>query len=101
MYKDKLQSSYIRAGIEQPSTGNSSGKRPEISLDEARTELAQSLNRLIQSLLHERYVPLAGALSELTINEILKSFEELLIRIRTDATLVAEEIVNRMIKEDK
>ena len=97
MAVEDLQSAYLRAERERPSLGIFSGKRPEPTLDEARSELAQSLSRVIHSLFSERYGPLVGALSEPTINEILRSFENNLARTKGDVTLVAQELLDRVI----
>lgn len=97
MATENLKNAYLRAERERPSLGIFSGKRPEPTLDEARAELAKSLSRVIHSLFQDRYGPLVGALSEPTITEILKSFESNLARTKGDVTLVAQELLDRLL----
>jgi hypothetical protein len=97
MALDDLNDAILRAERERPSLGVLSGKRPEPTLDEARSELAKSLSRVVHSLFQDRYGPLVGALSEPTINEILKSFEDNLAKTKGDVTLVAQEILDRIL----
>ena len=97
MALDDLNDAILRAERERPSLGVLSGKRPEPTLDEARSELAKSLSRVVHSLFQDRYGPLVGALSEPTINEILKSFEDNLAKTKGDVTLVAQELLDRIL----
>ena len=97
MADEMLQNAYLRAERERPSLGILSGRRPEPTLDEARSELAKSLSRVIHSVFQDRHGPLVGALSEPTINEALKSFESNLARAKGDVTLVAQELFDRVI----
>lgn len=89
--------SYMRAMREEPSSGVISGARPEPSLDEARAELAQSISRVANNLFKDKYGPLVGIISEPAINEFLKGFEANLSRAKGDITLVAEELLDRVI----
>jgi hypothetical protein len=82
---------------EEPSSGVISGARPEPSLDEARAELAQSISRVANNLFKDKYGPLVGIISEPAINEFLKGFEANLSRAKGDITLVAEELLDRVI----
>ena len=72
-----------------------SKRRPEPTLDEARTELAQAISRVVHSLFQDRYGPLVGTITEPTINEFLKGFEANLTRAKGDITLVAQELLDR------
>ena len=63
----------------------------------SRSDLAKSLSRVIHSVFQDRYGPLVGALSEPTLNEALKSFESNLARAKGDVTLVAQELLDRVI----
>jgi hypothetical protein len=87
----------LRAERERPSLGILSGRRPEPTLDEAREELATALSRMINSLFKDRYGTLVGALSQPTLVEILKSFEGNLLSAKGDVTLVAQELLDRVI----
>jgi hypothetical protein len=88
---------YFRARRERPSLGINTGLRGEVSLDEARAELAGSISRILRSLFQDRYGPLIGSLSEPTITEILKGFEAYLSRTKGDVTLVAQELLDRLL----
>jgi len=89
--------SYMRAMREEPSSGVISGARPEPSLDEARTELAQAISRVANSLFKDKYGPLVGVISEPAINEFLKGFEVNITRAKGDVTLVVGELLDRVI----
>jgi hypothetical protein len=89
--------SYMRAMREEPSWGVISGARPEPSLDEVRAELAQAISRVANNLFKDKYGPLVGVISESAINEFLKRFEANLSRAKGDITLVAEELLDRVI----
>jgi hypothetical protein len=89
--------SYMRAMREEPSSGVISGARPEPTLDEARTELAQAISRVANNLFKDRYGPLVGVISEPAINEVLNRFEANLARAKGDVTLVAQELLDRVI----
>ena len=89
--------SYMRAMREEPSSGVINGSRPEPSLDEARGELAQAISRVANNLFKDKYGPLFGVISEPAINEFLKGFEANLSRAKGDITLVAEELLDRVI----
>jgi len=86
---------YLRAARERPSLGISEGKRPEPTLDEARSELAQALSRIGNSLLKDKYGPFVGVISEPAINEVLKGLEANVARVKGDVTILAEEILDR------
>jgi len=92
-----LQDAYLRAARERPSLGVNTGQRAEVTLDEARTELARAISRILHSLFQDRYGPLIGSLSEPTIIEILKGFEANLSRSKADVTLVAQELLDRIL----
>lgn len=87
----------MRAMREEPSAGVISGARPEPSLDEARTELAQAISRVANSLFKDKYGPLVGVISEPAINEFLKGFEANITRAKGDVTLVVGELLDRVI----
>ena len=92
-----LKDAYLRAARERPSLGINTGLRGEVSLDEARAELAGSISRILHNLFQDRYGPLVGSLSEPTITEILKGFEANLSRTKGDVTLVAQELLDRLL----
>jgi len=92
-----LKDAYLRAARERPALGINTGLRGEISLDEARAELAGSISRILHNLFQDRYGPLVGSLSEPTLIEILKGFEANLSRTKGDVTLVAQELLDRLL----
>lgn len=95
MSSANFREAYLRASRERPAQGFASGKRPDPTLDEARTELAQSISRIANNLLKNRYGPLVGAVTEPAITEFLKGFEKNLDRAKGDITIVLEELLDR------
>jgi hypothetical protein len=95
MDSGNFRDAYLRAEREKPAMGFTSGRRPEPTLDEARSELAQAMSRVLHNVFQDRYGPLVGAISEPTINEFLKGFEANLARAKGDFTLVAQELLDR------
>jgi hypothetical protein len=66
-------------------------------LDEARAELAQAISRVVHNVFQDRYGPLVGVITEPTIDEFLKGFEANLTRAKGDVTLVAQELLDRVL----
>jgi hypothetical protein len=66
-------------------------------LDEARAELAQAISRVVHNVFQDRYGPLVGAITEPAIYEFLKGFEANLMRAKGDVTLVAQELLDRVL----
>lgn len=97
MTSGNSRESYLRAAREEPSLGVISGARPEITIEEARTELAQAISRVANNLFKDRYGPLVGVISEPAITEVLKGFEANLARARGDVTLVVSELLDRVV----
>lgn len=95
MTSGNSREAYLRASRENPFQGISSGRRPEPTLAEARSELAQAISRVATSLLKDRYGPLVGVVSEPAITEFLKGFEANLARAKGDMTIVVEELLDR------
>ena len=92
-----LKQAYLRAQREKPSLSITTGQRGEVSLDEARVELAGAISRTLTNLFQDKYGPLLGSLSEPAIVEILKGFEANLSRTKGDVTLVAQELLDRLL----
>ena len=97
MTSGNSRESYLRAAREEPSFGVISGTRPEITIDEARTELAQAISRVANNIFKDRYGPLVGVISEPAITEVLKGFEAILARAKGDITIVVEELLDRVV----
>jgi len=95
MDSGNFRNAYLRAEREKPAMEFASGRRPEPTLDEARSELAQAISRVVHNLFQDRYGPLEGTVTEPTVNEFLKGFEANLARAKGDITLVAQELLDR------
>jgi len=95
MDSGNFRDAYLRAEREKPAMEFASGRRPEPTLDEARSELAQAISRVVHNLFQDRYGPLVGTVTEPTVNEFLKGFEANLARAKGDITLVAQELLDR------
>jgi hypothetical protein len=91
-----FRDAYLRAEREKPALGFATGQRPEPTLDEARAELAQAISRVVHNIFQDRYGPLVGTVTEPAINEFLKGFENNLARAKGDVTLVAQELLDRV-----
>jgi hypothetical protein len=96
MDSGNFRDAYSRAEREKPAMEFASGRRPEPTLDEARSELAQAISRVVHNLFQDRYGPLVGTVTEPTANEFLKGFEANLARAKGDMTLVAQELLDRI-----
>jgi hypothetical protein len=87
---------YLRALREEQQTGIARGVRPETTLEEARTELAQALARIGKSILMDKYGPHVVVISEPLITELLKKFESNLARTTGDLSILIHEILDRV-----
>ena len=96
MDSGNFRDAYLRAQRERPDIGFK-GKRVEPTLDEARAELAKSISQVVHNLFQDRYGPLVGAVSEPAVVEFLKGFEGRLAQARGDVTLVAQELLDRVL----
>lgn len=94
------EASYLRASQELQSVGIDLGERPELTLDEARAELATSLALLINKALSKQYGPLIGEVSEPTVTAFLENLESSYGRAKHDLTLFLEEITDRILKKN-
>ena len=92
-----MRNTYLRAKLERPSKEFVTGQRREIKIDEARNEFATAISRLLNRIFQDKYGPLLGSFSEVTITEILKEFEANLSRAKGDVTLVAQELLDRLL----
>jgi hypothetical protein len=100
-----VKSAIARMKSERPIVLNFSSvtARPEPTLDEARTELADSIGQIAHMIFSKKYGPLVGTVSKTTAETLLKNAEENLYRAKGDATLVIQELVDRAFtsKQDK
>lgn len=80
-------------------SGNSA--RPEPTLDEARTELANSIGEIAHKVFSKKYGPLVGTVTKTTAETLLKNAEENIYRAKGDATLIIQELVDRAFTSPK
>ena len=80
---------------------NTSAPRPEPTLDEARTELANSIGEIAHKVFSKKYGPLVGTVTKTTAETLLKNAEENLYRAKGDATLIIQELVDRAFTSPK
>ena len=80
---------------------NSAAARPEPTLDEARTELANSIGEIDHKLFSKKSGPLVGTVTKTTAETLLKNGEDNLYRAKGDATLIIQELVDRAFTSPK
>ncbi len=80
---------------------NNSAPLPEPTLDEARTELANSIGEIAHKVFSKKYGPLVGTVTKTTAETLLKNAEENLYRAKGDATLIIQELVDRAFTSQK
>jgi hypothetical protein len=78
-----------------------SNKSREITLDEARSDLAKAVGAIAHTLFSKSYGPFVGTVTTTSVESILKNAEMSATRARGDAKLVVEEISARICKEKK
>ncbi len=98
-----IENSIARMLLEPPAQLEFSGaaKRPEPTLDQARSELAASVSQIAHTLFSKKYGPLVGTVTKTTVETVLKNGEENLYRAKGDATLVIQELFDRAFKPVK
>lgn len=77
------------------------GAGKEVTLDEARTDLAVAVGALAHTIFSKTYGPLVGTVAKAGVETVLKSGEESLHRVKGDLTLLAEELAVRIFPEKK
>ena len=82
----------------QNSIGNS---RPEPTLDEAREDLARAIGDVAHSLFAKKYVPMVSTVTKTTAEAVLKDLEKNAYRAKNDATLIAQELLDRAISKNR
>jgi hypothetical protein len=75
--------------------------RPEPTLDEARSELANSIGEIAHKVFSRKYGPLVGTVTKTTAETLLKNAEDNLYRAKGDATLVIQELIDRAFTSPK
>jgi len=82
----------------QNSAGNS---RPEPTLDEAREDLARAIGEVAHSLFAKKYGPMVATVTKTTAEAVLKDLEKNAYRAKNDATLIAQELIDRAITKNR
>lgn len=82
----------------QNSVGNS---RPEPTLDEARADLARAIGEVAHSLFAKKYGPMVATVTRTTAEAVLKDLEKNAYRAKNDATLIAQELLDRAITKNR
>jgi len=95
--RSDLNQVIARMKAERPAVLNFSSisVRPEPSLEEARSELADAIGQLAHTIFSKKYGPLVGTVSKTTAETLLKNGEENLYRAKGDATLIIQELMDR------
>ncbi|CAB4334779.1 unannotated protein [freshwater metagenome] len=73
----------------------------QVTLDEARADLARAISRITHGALSEKFGPLVGTITETTVVSVLKDLESNLYRAKGDFTLVAQELIDRAVTKRK
>jgi hypothetical protein len=82
----------------QNSAGNT---RPEPTLDEAREDLARAIGDVAHSLFAKKYGPMVATVTKATAEAVLKDLEKSAYRAKNDATLIAQELIDRAITKNR
>lgn len=82
----------------QNSAGNA---RPEPTLDEAREDLARAIGEVAHSLFAKKYGPMVATVTKATAEAVLKDLEKSAYRAKNDATLIAQELIDRAITKNR
>ena len=70
----------------------------EITLDEARSDLAAAVGAIVHMLFSKSYGPLVGTVTTTSVETILKNAESNAVRAKGDMKLVVEELSARIFK---
>ena len=80
------------------SMGNS---RPEPTLEEAREDLARAIGEVAHTLFAKKYGPMVATVTKTTAEAVLKDLEKNAYRAKNDATLIAQELLDRAITKKR
>lgn len=78
-----------------------SGAGKEVTLDEARADLATAVGAIAHTIFSRIYGPLVGTVTKTSVETVLKSAEESAKRAKGDVKLVVEELSARIFHEKK
>ena len=82
----------------QNSAANS---RPDPPLEEAREDLARAIGDVAHSLFAKKYGPMVATVTKTTAEAVLKDLEKNAYRAKNDATLIAQELIDRAITKNR
>lgn len=80
---------------------SSATARPEPTLDEAREDLARAIGEVAHSLFAKKYGPMVSTVTKTTAEAFLKDIERNAYRAKNDATLIAQELLDRAISKKR
>jgi hypothetical protein len=75
--------------------------RPEPTLDEAREDLARAIGEVAHTLFAKKYGPMVSTVTKTTAEAFLKDIERNAYRAKNDATLIAQELLDRAISKKR
>jgi hypothetical protein len=75
--------------------------RPEPTLDEAREDLARAIGEVAHTLFAKKYGPMVATVTKTTAEAVLKDLEKNAYRAKNDATLIAQELLDRAITKKR
>ena len=75
--------------------------RPEPTLDEAREDLASAIGEVAHFLFAKKYGPMVSTVTKATAEAVLKDLEKNAYRAKNDATLIAQELIDRAITKNR
>ena len=78
-----------------------SGAGKEVTLDEARADLAAAVGAIAHTIFSRSYGPLVGTVTKTSVETVLKNAEENAKRAKGDVKLVVEELSARIFHEKK
>jgi hypothetical protein len=76
-------------------------KKPEPTLDQARSELADSVSQIFHTLFSNKYGPMVGNVTKTTVETLLINAEKNTAQTKRDAKLIADELFQRIFKLEK
>ena len=76
-------------------------KKPEPTLDQARSELADSVSQIFHTLFSNKYGPMVGNVTKTTVETLLINAEKNAAQTKRDAKLIADELFQRIFMQEK
>jgi hypothetical protein len=76
-------------------------KKPEPTLDQARSEFADSVSQIFHTLFSNKYGPMVGSVTKTTVETLLINAEKNAAQTKHDAKLFADELFQRIFKQEK